>query len=64
MSQKDGGGTVIRGSWVKLVAEEKLKLSNWDTDFFSRGMLRLTLLLLPTGLGGGVEVAIGGSLRL
>ena len=68
VSQKEGGGKQKpSGRLSKLVAEGKLELSNSSTtDFFSRGMLRLTLLLLPVpaGLIGGVEDAIGGSLRL
>ena len=63
MSQKDGAGTLTGGRLDKLVAEGKLKLSSWDADFFSMGMLRLTLLLLPIGLSGGVDDAMGGSLK-
>ena len=68
VSQKEGGGKQKPGGRLsKLMAEGKLELSNSSTTgFFSRGMLRLTLLLLPVpaGLIGGVEDAIGGSLRL
>ena len=41
---------MIGGRQDKLVVEGKLKLSDWDPDFFSRGMFRLTLLLLTIGL--------------
>ena len=59
MSQKDGGGTLIGGRLDKLVVEGKLKLSDWDPDFFSRGMFRLTLLLRIRHLGHKLFEMVG-----